>query len=238
MLDYGKLVEEFEQHMFYNKLCKTLLNECRDEEDFVPYNIEFLEAKKALKKLLSAENKKLLKEAEDTAFNYCRYSVTFAFRRGLYTGFEQVFSDSPLSHPYRKRVRKELDTVNEMKRHKRYYDLRMSTVNFFEEIQALFEDDDIVKEHIISVCTAWEEWAECVLRHGFYLGYRYALSVCDKVDYRKKREATPHILTTEYELLFCFTMEELEIQTRGPTDEQKEFLLDNYGHHSDDFDDE
>jgi hypothetical protein len=67
---------------------------------------------------------------------------------------------------------------------------------------------------LISVYSAWDSRLYGVLRHSFYLGYRYAISVIDNVKpLSVSLDMTGKILLTEYELGFIRTLSEQEQRT-------------------------
>lgn len=227
MLDFGKLIEEMENRMFSDELYDTMLRECSVMKDTEIFAKDYFEATSALKTLISPENLELLAEAEQTAFNYYRYSLKYSFGAGMYTGFEQIFSPKPIDMPFKSRIIDELLPAERMMRHTRYYKLRKSTIDAFEKLHALSDDNEI-GEHITSVDAAWEQWEHSALYLGFFLGYRYAMFICEKIDHKGKPKATPRILSVEYELGFCHTTEELEILKRGQSDEDRDRLGDKF----------
>ena len=67
-----------------------------------------------------------------------------------------------------------------MKRHKEYFDdviRRNKLARAMEE-----ETDDTIRYHVVSVESAWGQRAYSASIDGFYLGYRAAIAILEKVE--------------------------------------------------------
>lgn len=72
---------------------------------------------------------------------------------------------------------------------------------------------------MISVYSAWDNRLYGVLRHSFYMGYRYAIEIINHVKpLSASINMNDKILLTEYELGFIRTLSEQEQRTTQCTD--------------------
>ena len=77
-------------------------------------------------------------------------------------------------------VNDEIGRMPRMKRHKRYFDditRRNKLAYAMEE-----ETDDMIRYHVVSVESAWGRRAYSASIDGFYLGYRAAIAILEKVE--------------------------------------------------------
>ena len=84
-------------------------------------------------------------------------------------------------------------------------------MNFKTELKAMRELDVDTMGHVIDLYCAWDHRLYGVLRHGFYLGFRFAVSVIDSAaPFGSKGKMIGKILQTEHVLGFLQTLEEQE----------------------------
>lgn len=200
------------ERMFSENLFKTVLEGYIKEMDEDGTGIseqEYIQGKKELALILNEEQTAALLEMESLCEKNVKYALRFGFTQGTYVGFQQFFVEETTQEPFEDFVVNQLLTEPHMKRYGEYYQRRTQ----FNEINRVLEIqlDNNGREHLISVYSGWENRLYGVLRHAFYMGYRYALSIINEVGpcgtYMK---IIDKILLTEHELCFTRTVTERE----------------------------
>ena len=134
-----------------------------------------------LNAVFSSEQTDRLAEYEHTCSSIRDYSARYGFLAGLYCGFKQYFTPEVEDDGgFMKYVNDEIGRVPRMKRHKGYFDditRRNDLAYAMEE-----ETDDTIRYHVVSIESAWGQRAYSASVDGFYLGYRAAIAILEKVE--------------------------------------------------------
>lgn len=211
-MNIKKELNIMQERMFNDELLDTLITayvQEREEHGIEDGEREYRTAKEALPALLSEEQKAALEKAEALCRENLRYAMRFSFSQGCYAGFQQFFVKDTPEDPFQTYVANQIMLVPNMSRYVEY-DMRRDEINaIFEKLKGALRGEG--REHMISLDSEWDNRLYGVLRHSFYMGYRYALSLIDtpcrigEISY-----ITGKILMTEYLLGFTATREERE----------------------------
>ncbi|RKJ67736.1 hypothetical protein D7X33_24760 [Butyricicoccus sp. 1XD8-22] len=209
-------LEHMETRMLNGKLLDTLLNayltEIEDSDDQVS-ETEYQESSEALAAALSEAEKDELHILEGYGRVLLLEGMRFAFPRGIYAGFRHLYDENPpetlfsdLIHCNACELPPEMCCAQQVFRHqldaldKMVYEARPNP-----------EAHKPLLYHLASIDCTWGDRQYGIMRHAFYLGYRYALSIIRDIDtipaYSK---ITAKTLLLEHELAFTFTLEERE----------------------------
>lgn len=209
-------LERMERRMLNSKLLDTLLNayltEIEDSDDQIS-ETEYRESSEALAAALSEAEKAELHILEGYGRALLLEGMRFAFPRGIYAGFQHLYNENPSESLF-----SELINCNT---HEFPPEMGCAQQVFRHQSEAL---DKMVCEarpnpeahkpllyHLASIDCTWGDRQYGVMRHAFYLGYRYALSIirgiatipaCSKI--------TARTLLLEHELALTLTAEERE----------------------------
>lgn len=203
--------------MFDNRLLDALLAAYRQEAEGDGYEIvekEYCEGAETLSSVLNEEQKAALSKMENLCEENIKYGVRFGFTHGVFAGFQQFFVDETTKRPFEDIVVNEILKEPNMKKYSDYYQRRCE----FNEINATLEEqlDEANREHLTSVYCGWEGRLYGVLRHAFYMGYRYALSLIEEIGpIGTTYQIIEKTLMTEHELGFTSTAEERERRQTG-----------------------
>lgn len=202
------------ERMFNIELSDTLFaayfQELKDD-GFEILEREYSKGSEILSSVLNEEQKTSLSKMENYCEENIKYSIKFGFTSGTFAGFQQFFVKETTKCPFEDFVTNQILVEPNMRKHADYYQRRceFNDINFTLEKQL----DAINREHLISIYSAWDNRLYGVLRHSFYLGYRYALSVIDCVKpIDTSLDMIGKTLLTEYELGFINTGAEQEQQ--------------------------
>ena len=121
--------------------------------------------------------------------------------------------------PFDEYVHDDLLTMPNMEKHREYYERRRKIKGLVEKIKENLSEDDS-EQMIIFFCTFGERELG-VLRHSFYIGYRYALDIVEEIDLLGTAKIADKILYTEYKLGFTMTGKEREQLAKQHTKEVK-----------------
>lgn len=211
-MNVKSVLRQMEERMFNQELFDTLLEAHKQEvaADHVdPSEIEYAEGEEVLSRVLSEEEKQALSEMVDHGTQNIKFAVRFGFTRGLYAGFQQCFSADCPTQPFAKFVENQLLQEPNMRAFYEYYKRRCAMNAIDEALESQL--DKVLMEHVTSISSGLDDRLYGVLRHAFYLGYRYALSVAEDVEPLASRVwMTERTLLTEHELAFTLTVEERE----------------------------
>ena len=189
-----------------HRMLKSLKElEEEDEED----EIEFQRSHRILEEKLTPVQKDILRDMEVLCAKNVDYALEFAFHRGVYISFEQLFVENTEKHPFTELVCSKILHNPEMQTLFPY----ASTRDQFNQCASLLEEqlEKEWREHVTTIYCGWDDRLYAVLRHGFYLGYRYGLYIMDQVrPVGSMGDMAGKILLTEHELAFTLTGEERE----------------------------
>lgn len=213
MWDHAKILEEMEKRMLVPDMCQDMLKNLDDK--FLHGEDKYQEAKKALNKLLPKNKLEVLKETEEEGMRFLLYCIGIAFKRGLYTGFEHIFSPAPETNDFEKRIDREFLELPKMETHTEYYEWHIKLENMFKRLDEIADTcGDITYEHMKTIDSVWDNRPYLSFRYGYYMGYKYALSLAQEVD--------PDMKYTAAMFVTLFKVEEFGFKTF----DEKLYLLD------------
>ena len=208
------------ERMFNDELLDTLLEAYRqeaDEDGYVIVEKEYSEGTEALSTILNEEQKTALIKMEKLCEENIRYGVKFGFASGVFAGFQQFFVEETTKQPFENFIDNEILKEPNIKKHGGYYQRRCELNDINTALEEQLDTDN--REHLISVYSAWDNRLYGVLRHSFYMGYRYAIEIINHVKpLSASINMNDKILLTEYELGFIRTLSEQEQRTTQCTD--------------------
>lgn len=212
------------ERMFNSELLDTLLAAYRQEAEGDGYEIveeEYSEGAETLSSVLNEKQKAALSQMENLYEENVMYGVRFGFTSGVFAGFQQFFVEETTKQPFEDFIVNQILIEPNMRKYVDYYQRRSELNHIYAMLEEQLDADN--KEHLISVYSAWDNRLYGVLRHSFYLGYRYALSAIDCVKpFNASLEMTAKTLLTEYEPGFISPMIEQEQHIDTRTDEGTE----------------
>lgn len=208
------------ERMFNDELLGTLLEAYQQEANEDGYGIvekEYSEGTEALSTILNEEQKTALIKMEKLCEENIRYGVKFGFASGVFAGFQQFFVEETTKQPFENFIDNEILKEPNIKKHGGYYQRRCELNDINTALEEQLDTDN--REHLISVYSAWDNRLYGVLRHSFYMGYRYAIEIINHVKpLSASMNMIDKILLTEYELGFIRTLSEQEQRTTQCTD--------------------
>lgn len=208
------------ERMFNDELLGTLLEAYQQEANEDGYGIvekEYSEGTEALSTILNEEQKTALIKMEKLCEENIRYGVKFGFASGVFAGFQQFFVEETTKQPFEDFIDNEILKEPNIKKHGGYYQRRCELNDINTALEEQLDIDN--REHLISVYSAWDNRLYGVLRHSFYMGYRYAIEIINHVKpLSASMNMIDKILLTEYELGFIRTLSEQEQRTTQCTD--------------------
>ena len=205
-------LEAMMERMLNNDLLDKVLETYKQEMQADAIDVaekEYNEGAQALASVLTAEQKRSLSELESLYADNAKYALGFGFTRGIFVGFQQFFVKDTTKQPFEDFVMNQILKQPHMGRYDEYNNRQIK----LNEICKIMEEqlDEASKEHLTSICCGWEERIHGVLRHAFYMGYRYALSIIEDVEpIGATYQIIEKTLMTEYEIGFISTTEERE----------------------------
>ena len=208
------------ERMFNDELLGTLLEAYQQEANEDGYGIvekEYSEGTEALSTILNEEQKTALIKMEKLCEENIRYGVKFGFASGVFAGFQQFFVEETTKQPFEDFIDNEILKEPNIKKHGGYYQRRCELNDINTALEEQLDTDN--REHLISVYSAWDNRLYGLLRHSFYMGYRYAIEIINHVKpLSASMNMIDKILLTEYELGFIRTLSEQEQRTTQCTD--------------------
>ena len=160
---------------------KVMYRQAVEDGVFETVESEYEAGVRELNAVFSSEQTDRLAEYEHTCSGIRDYSARYGFLAGLYCGFKQYFTPEVEDDGgFMKYVNYEIGRMPRMKRHKGYFDditRRNKLAYAMEE-----ETDDMIRYHVVSVESAWGLRAYSASIDGFYLGYRAAIAILEKVE--------------------------------------------------------
>lgn len=197
-------LQEIESYMFHDALLEKLLADYKQEMEDSGFSIverEYEEGEDALQKLLTAAQSSNLSKAEKLCRENTKWMMQFGFSKGLYAAFHQFYKDKTPEEPFETFAAGQIRTVPNMTQYTEYYEKRKTTNAIFSELEAQLGEKDV--ENLVSVTTAWENRLYGVLRHAFYAGYQYAISIiANTAPLQETYKMTDRIRMTEKDLGF------------------------------------
>lgn len=157
--------------------------------DFEVEEYEYRQGKENLDVLLDDQQKAALQEIEALFLKEILPAAKCGFAAGLFSGFQRYFRKSEdVIHSLDK-------AMEDLPRDER----RKQTVNVLLE-ELLERVPDGAEEHITSVECAWEQRIHYAFIYEFYLGFRCALAVIDRISPLETREMFSEKLLLEFEI--------------------------------------
>lgn len=224
-----------------DKLLEAYLSEMEgspDKHDHISEE-ENREASEAFAAALSEAEKDELRNLESCGRDIIREGMRFAFPRGIYAGFLHFYKEKPPEHLFFDLIESKAITITyEMQR------VHEALSGQAEELERMIRESHRKPEirepllyHLTSIVCAWKDREFGVMRHAFYLGYRYALSMIRSIVSQSEYDGLiAKTLLLEHELAFTQTREEREraafahynqVQTfdKAPEPEDKEMTV-------------
>lgn len=174
------------ERMFTDELLNSLLGAYRQEMELTHCTAaedDYTKAKPALERSLTGEQKNTLASIEASWQKNLKRAVGFGFSRGLYAGFNKAFVPDAPEDLFQELVADELLTMPNMRRYAQFDSERAKALMLYSCLYA--QVNDIAREHLTSVESAWDERLYGVLRHAFAMGLRQASVLVDEVQHRK-----------------------------------------------------
>ena len=193
------------------KAIKVMYQQAVEDGVFQTVESEYTTGVDALNTVFSPGQAERLAEYEHACSSIRDYSARYGFLAGLYCGFKQYFTPEVEDDGgFMKYVNDEIGRMPRMKRHKGYFDditRRNKLAYAMEE-----ETDDMIRYHVVSVESAWGQRAYSASIDGFYLGYRAAIAILEKVEPQNWPALVMerNLLMMEHRLGFIKSYEEIE----------------------------
>ena len=190
---------------------KAMYQQAIEDGVFQTVESEYEVGVRELNAVFSSEQTDQLAEYEHTCSNIRDYSARYGFLAGLYCGFKQYFTPEVEDDGgFLKYVNDEIGRMPRMKRHKVYFD----DISHRNKLACTMEEekDDTIRYHVVSVESAWGQRAFSASIDGFYLGYRAAIAILEKVEPQNwpALAMERNLLMMEHRLGFIKNYEEIE----------------------------
>lgn len=157
--------------------------------DFEAEEYEYRQGKESLNVLLEDQQKATLREIESLFLKEVLPVAKSGFAAGLFSGFQRYFRKSEdVIHS----LDKAMEELSRDERRKQAAD------TLLEELRERVPDG--VEDHITSVECAWEQRIHYAFIYEFYLGFRCALAVIDRIRPLETREMFSEKLLLEFEI--------------------------------------
>lgn len=162
----------------------------------------------------SEEQREILRRIEKLQVEKRNYAGEYAFCCGMSVAFEQLFTGKKeLRFDFSERLDRGLYEVEGMKRHPYYYRWACEVREAYDglgaaDIEPVEEDDDDLseaeknpeQEHLTSHECGWDQRICSGAVAAYYLGYRLALEVIERVRPMATQNMMDQILMIEYQL--------------------------------------
>ncbi len=193
----------------FNGLYLNDINRLYSKQDFDDIEAEYEEGQDRMIDALTMEQGDQLAKMEG-AYQDRRYYVSeYGFKCGLYGAFRQFFGHtSPSDGGFQDLVVDDLMTMPKMKRHHENFEYIEMCNQIAAEIQATLSEED--QEHMVAICSTWDQRVYSAALLGFYCGYRAAYDIMEEIDPLVKVKAADKILLMEYHLGFIKPYSEVE----------------------------
>ena len=142
---------------------------------------EYTIAKPTLMEIFSAKEQKLLEETESLFSENRNYVAEYAYQAGVFCGFYEFFNkDDQLDDGgFDQYVFHELFERPRIQAHKCY-----DCLTRCNEIETILSNNvqPEISDHLTSIGVAWENRAYYAALYGFYMGYRSALMIVERIN--------------------------------------------------------
>lgn len=169
-------------------------------------------ARAALEDLLTPQQKQILADLEEKHRDILRRLLPFAVQQGLCTGFQQYFSNDPLTTPLPGLVTQKV--LDQTAHCTGYTWARHQATDLFDTVYDQLPDQT-AQDQWTDLDLVWEDREYILALDAFHLGYRAALRIlgnCFGLD--ASLSMLPQVLLTEHDLGVLMTSQEQERQTR------------------------
>ena len=195
---------------FHEEICNIYQRDVA-KGDFATEEQDYITAMEAFAAILSPEKSTLLAEYEKTCTEIREYSASYGFIAGLYCCFKQYFTSERIDDGgFSKYVSDDIALMPKMKRHISNY----ANIEHRNEIGESLADemDEALHEHLVSIECAWSQRAHSASINGFYVGYRAALAILDKIEPFSCCSVvmSSKVLSMEHRLGYIKSFEEVE----------------------------
>ena len=169
-------------------------------------------ARAALEDLLTPQQKQILADLEEKHRDILRRLLPFAVQQGLCTGFQQYFSNDPLTTPLPGLVTQKV--LDQTVHCTGYTWACQQATDLFDTVYDQLPDQT-AQDQWTDLDLVWEDREYILALDAFHLGYRAALRIlgnCFGLD--ASISMLPQVLLTEHDLGVLMTSQEQERQTR------------------------
>ncbi len=202
-------LEKMTARLFSVELLKTICLALKEEQELSSCErteAEYALSRPVLERLLTTEQAAILRSIEKLYEENGCYAMKFSFERGLFSVFQQHFTDTGPRHPFRALVLEQITKMPAMLSHKKYCQ-RADEINALKNTIEAYTSTEAAK-HLENVAIAWEERLFAFLRYAFYLGYRQGLSILQELSSRHlQRNIQENLVLSEHELSFLLREE-------------------------------
>ena len=210
--------------MFGGGLCDAFLELYREELpeiNLVSVEEDCQRGEAALAAALTKEQRETLAQIQESGRAQTESSLPIGFSRGVFAAYQQYFTNSPVDNAFETLVIDQALTMPQMMEFPSYYQNSTRLLELEKELGAQLSKEE--KEHLVCILAAWENRVYAVLRHSFYLGYRWASSaIIDVEKIQSMGKVNHNLLLTEHRLGYTKTVKEREGLRRGvPGEPQK-----------------
>jgi len=172
----------------------------------------------------SKEQREILRRIETMQEEKRNYAGEYAFCCGMSVAFEQLFTENKdLRFDFSERLNSGLYEIEGMKRHPYYYRWSGEVREAYDglgaaDIEPVEEDEDDLntvvrdpeQEHLISHECGWDQRICSGAVASYYLGYRLALEIIERVRPMATQNMMDQILIIEYQLGITLSASERE----------------------------
>lgn len=177
------------ERMFTDELVDSLLSvyhQHMKEENCTAAEDDYAKAKAVMEHSLTDAQKSTLNSIEASWQAILRQAVSFGVSRGFYAGFQSAFDPNAPTDPFQALVVDELLAMPNMQHYTDYTSERNKAELLYTYLDG--QVNDIVQDHLTSIVYAWDERVYGVLWHAFSMGRQQAMSIIEKVQYKKLGE--------------------------------------------------
>lgn len=197
---FGERFNHFLQKAYEKDVTKVGLDEC---------DREFSDAKTYFDAHFTPEERSALAHIEDLQAQKRSYAGEYAFCCGMSVAFEQLFTENKaLRYDFSERLDRGLYEVEGMKGHPWYYNWATEVRTCYDSLGADRSEQE--EEHLTSHECGWDQRITSGAVAAYYLGYRAALAVIERVRPLATQTMMDQILMIEYQLGITLSAEERE----------------------------
>ena len=209
-MNIEKELKNIEESIGSEELLDKVLSAYVEEMKKELYDVEqeYRESKQALDSVLDVEQREALEAMEKSFMDNMRYGLKFGFKRGIFAGFQQFFVSESPKDAFNKFAHDELLIMPNMGKYPEYHNRRTEINHLSNKVMEGLDEEQ--QEHATTIYCTYDEKGFGVVRHAFYIGYRFALSIIEEVELLGVSSIIDKILSTEHELGFTMTRMERE----------------------------